>query len=91
MSISFAPARCREWSFRLLGGEWHLLCASRGSHGRLPPQVNSAMMAGEGVKNPAETEVTAGEAVPESGRPDSNRRRPAWEANDPDADQRPPS
>jgi hypothetical protein len=49
MSISFAPARCREWSFRLLGGEWHLLRASRGSHGRLPPQVNSAMMAGAWV------------------------------------------
>jgi hypothetical protein len=36
MSISFAPARCREWSFRPLGGEGHLPCASRESHGRLP-------------------------------------------------------
>jgi hypothetical protein len=34
----------------------------------------------EGTKNPAATEVTTGEELPESGRPDSNRRRPAWEA-----------
>ena len=34
----------------------------------------------EGTKNPADTEVLRGEALPESGRPDSNRRRPAWEA-----------
>jgi hypothetical protein len=27
MSISFAPARCRDWSFRVLGSECHLLCA----------------------------------------------------------------
>jgi len=47
--------------------------------------------AGEATKNPAETEVTAGEAVPESGRPDSNRRRPAWEASEPDADERSPA
>jgi integrase len=31
-------------------------------------------------KNPNATEVTSGERLPESGRPDSNRRRPAWEA-----------
>ena len=31
-------------------------------------------------ESPAPTEVEAGEAFPESGRPDSNRRRPAWEA-----------
>jgi len=30
--------------------------------------------------SPAGPEATAGEGVPESGRPDSNRRRPAWEA-----------
>ena len=30
--------------------------------------------------SPDATEVTSGEALPESGRPDSNRRRPAWEA-----------
>jgi CO/xanthine dehydrogenase Mo-binding subunit len=29
---------------------------------------------------PGITEVTPGQALPESGRPDSNRRRPAWEA-----------
>ena len=27
MSISFAPARCRDWSFHVLGGEGHVLCA----------------------------------------------------------------
>ena len=43
------------------------------------------------TKSPAPTEVEAGEELPESGRPDSNRRRPAWEASDPSADQRPPS
>ena len=32
------------------------------------------------TKSPAPTEVEVGEADPESGRPDSNRRRPAWEA-----------
>jgi hypothetical protein len=31
-------------------------------------------------KTPDATEVTSGEEFPESGRPDSNRRRPAWEA-----------
>src|SRR3954470_420526 len=30
--------------------------------------------------SPAESEAKAGEGVSESGRPDSNRRRPAWEA-----------
>jgi integrase len=45
----------------------------------------------DGTKNPADTEVEAGEELPESGRPDSNRRRPAWEASDPSADQRPPA
>jgi DNA-binding transcriptional regulator YdaS (Cro superfamily) len=44
-----------------------------------------------GTKNPHATEVTTGEELPESGRPDSNWRRPAWEASDPDADQRPPA
>jgi hypothetical protein len=34
----------------------------------------------EGAKNPATTEVEEGQELPESGRPDSNRRRPAWEA-----------
>ncbi len=34
----------------------------------------------ECTKNPAAPEVKAGEELPESGRPDSNRRRPAWEA-----------
>jgi integrase len=43
------------------------------------------------TKNPDSTEVPPGEKLPESGRPDSNRRRPAWEASEPDADQRPPS
>jgi integrase len=33
-----------------------------------------------GAKNPDSTEVLPGEKLPESGRPDSNRRRPAWEA-----------
>ena len=37
----------------------------------------------EAMKTPDATEVTSGEALPESGRPDSNRRRPAWEAGDP--------
>jgi hypothetical protein len=32
------------------------------------------------TQSPAPTKVEAGEALPESGRPDSNRRRPAWEA-----------
>ncbi len=32
-----------------------------------------------GTKKPGATEVTSGETLPESGRPDSNRRRPAWE------------
>ena len=32
------------------------------------------------AKNPDGTEVPPGETLPESGRPDSNRRRPAWEA-----------
>ena len=32
------------------------------------------------AKNPDSTEVLPGEKLPESGRPDSNRRRPAWEA-----------
>jgi hypothetical protein len=27
MSISFAPARCRDWSFRVLSGEGHVHCA----------------------------------------------------------------
>jgi integrase len=43
------------------------------------------------TEKPDATEVTSGEELPESGRPDSNRRRPAWEASDPSADQRPPS
>jgi hypothetical protein len=43
----------------------------------------------EGTKHPAPTEVEAGEELPESGRPDSNRRRPAWEATEPDANERP--
>ena len=34
----------------------------------------------EHAKNPAATEVEEGQELPESGRPDSNRRRPAWEA-----------
>jgi hypothetical protein len=46
---------------------------------------------GEGTKNPDSTEVLPGEGLPESGRPDSNRRRPAWEAPEADADQRPPA
>jgi hypothetical protein len=32
------------------------------------------------AKNPDSTEVLPGQKPPESGRPDSNRRRPAWEA-----------
>ena len=44
-----------------------------------------------GTKNPSATEVEEGQVLPESGRPDSNRRRPAWEASDPSADQRPPA
>ena len=36
--------------------------------------------ASEDIKKPDETEVTSGDELPESGRPDSNRRRPAWEA-----------
>ena len=32
------------------------------------------------TETPAPTEVEAGDEPPESGRPDSNRRRPAWEA-----------
>jgi hypothetical protein len=36
--------------------------------------------AGAATKNPAPTEVEEGQKLPESGRPDSNRRRPAWEA-----------
>jgi integrase len=32
------------------------------------------------ARNPDSTEVPPGEKLPESGRPDSNRRRPAWEA-----------
>ena len=32
------------------------------------------------AKNPDSTEVLPGQKLPESGRPDSNRRRPAWEA-----------
>src|SRR3970282_1709921 len=34
----------------------------------------------KGVKNPVDLEVSTGQVLPESGRPDSNRRRPAWEA-----------
>ena len=34
----------------------------------------------EGTTKPDATEITSGEALPKSGRPDSNRRRPAWEA-----------
>jgi integrase len=33
-----------------------------------------------GMKGPREPEISTGKALPESGRPDSNRRRPAWEA-----------
>jgi hypothetical protein len=126
MSISFALALCRDWSFQVLGGDGLRHChrshpdldlglsaspdpklSSRSipSHGvvhaddRLdqPAELTVAERHGsgngaslcampgtaesaEGMKNPAETEVTAGEAIPESGRPDSNRRRPAWEA-----------
>src|SRR5437773_1728366 len=40
----------------------------------------TAAGASEGTKKPDATEVTSGEELPESGRPDSNRRRPAWEA-----------
>ena len=29
MSISFAPARCRDWTFHVRGSEWHL----RGAEG----------------------------------------------------------
>ena len=43
------------------------------------------------AKNPDSTEVLPGQKLPESGRPDSNRRRPDWEASDPSADQRPPA
>jgi hypothetical protein len=50
-------------------------------------------VAGEAAdtKIPDSTEVPPGQKLPESGRPDSNRRRPAWEARDPSADQRPPA
>jgi hypothetical protein len=41
------------------------------------------------AESPAPTEVEAGEAFSESGRPDSNRRRPAWEAPEASDDQRP--
>jgi hypothetical protein len=41
--------------------------------------------------NPDSTEVLPGQKLPESGRPDSNRRRPAWEASDPSVDERPPA
>jgi hypothetical protein len=51
----------------------------------------TAVGGAEGTKNPADTEVSTGLELPESGRPDSNRRRPAWEASDPDADERPPA
>ena len=44
-----------------------------------------------GTKNPSATDVEEGRKLSESGRPDSNRRRPAWEASDPSADQRPPA
>jgi hypothetical protein len=43
------------------------------------------------TKNPTTTKVEEGLKLPESGRPDSNRRRPAWDASDPSADQRPPA
>ena len=36
--------------------------------------------AGLEATSPDITEVTPSDGVPESGRPDSNRRRPAWEA-----------
>ena len=45
----------------------------------------------EGTREPSATEVMPGEEFPESGRPDSNRRRPAWEASDPSEDERPPA
>jgi hypothetical protein len=51
----------------------------------------TAVGGAEGTKNPADTEVSTGLELPESARPDSNRRRPAWEASDPDADERPPA
>jgi hypothetical protein len=51
----------------------------------------TAAGAAAGTQHPAPTEVEAGEDLPESGRPDSNRRRPAWEASDPSADERPPA
>jgi hypothetical protein len=41
--------------------------------------------------NPDSTEVLPGQKLPESGRPDSNRRRPAWEAREPGAEERPPA
>jgi Phage integrase family len=47
------------------------------------PFVTGNVTGGEhqvGMESPAPTEVEAGELFPESGRPDSNRRRPAWEA-----------
>jgi hypothetical protein len=43
------------------------------------------------MKKPADLKVSADQELPESGRPDSNRRRPAWEASEPDADKRSPA
>ena len=45
----------------------------------VPGNVTAAEHSAE-TTSPAPTEVEAGEELPESGRPDSNRRRPAWEA-----------
>ena len=41
------------------------------------------------TKPPDATEVTSGEGLSESGRPDSNRPRPAWEESEADEGQRP--
>jgi hypothetical protein len=49
---------------------------------RAPSVTGKDTTRGDGVKtkNPDSTEVLPGQKLLESGRPDSNRRRPAWEA-----------
>ncbi len=54
---------------------WHHLAVGASDTGK--DTVREARLE---TSSPDAAEVTSGEEFPESGRPDSNRRRPAWEA-----------
>jgi hypothetical protein len=88
--VSLLPARSCTWS------EKHRPPARTGGRGTAAAGIGPSQRLGfrgafvtgkdtaagdaANTKNPDSTEVLPGQKLPESGRPDSNRRRPAWEA-----------